>query len=114
MRRSVIGTEAVTGIVRVIGDTDIIAPITDPTMATTVIADPTTVMAMAIGRLASRYQLVVWLQDDGTDLFNRSNKDLWRRGALLPDLAQRLCRSQPEAADVTRSEYSLGSGGINA
>ena len=49
MRRSVIGTEAVTAIVRVIGDTDIIAPITDPTMATTVIADPTTVMAMAIG-----------------------------------------------------------------
>ena len=49
MRRSVIGTEAVTGIVRVIGDTDVIALITDPTMATTVIADPTTVMAMAIG-----------------------------------------------------------------
>ena len=49
MRRSVIGTEAVTAIVRVIGDTDIIVPITDPTMATTVIADPTTVMAMAIG-----------------------------------------------------------------
>ena len=51
MRRSVIGTEAITGIVRVIGDTDIIAPITDPTMATTVIDDPTTVMAtaMAIG-----------------------------------------------------------------
>ena len=35
------------GIARVIGDTDIIAPITDPTMVTTV--DPTTVMALAIG-----------------------------------------------------------------
>ena len=43
MRRSVIGTEAVTAIVRVIGDTDIIVPITDPTMATTVIADHITV-----------------------------------------------------------------------
>ena len=49
MRRSVIGTEAVTAIVRGIGGTDIIVPITDPTMATTVIADPITAMAMAIG-----------------------------------------------------------------
>ena len=32
-----------------IGGTDIIVRITDPTMATTVIADPTTVMGMAIG-----------------------------------------------------------------
>ena len=48
MRRSVIGTEAVTAIVRGIGGTDIIVPITDPTMATTVIADHITVMAMAM------------------------------------------------------------------
>ena len=48
MRRSVIGTEAVTAIVRIIGLMDIIVPITDRTMALRY-GRPSTVMAMAIG-----------------------------------------------------------------
>ena len=112
MRRSVIGTEAVMGIVRVIGDTDIIAPITDRTMAITVIADPTTVMAMAIdptGVQVSACGLASRLRNGH---LNRRLIKTSGRGALLPALAQRLYRSQPrEAADVTRSEYSLGIGG---
>jgi hypothetical protein len=76
MRRSVIGTEAVTAIVRVIGGTDIIVPITDPTMATTVIAGLSAL-------LASRYQLVVrLLTPNHFNSLSVSNKELKRGSAV--------------------------------
>jgi hypothetical protein len=113
MRRSVIGTEAVTGIVRVIGDTDIIAPITDPTMATTVIADPTTVMAMAIGPTG--------VQVSACGLGSRlRNGHLNRRliktsgAAVRFSLSSRrdyVVRNPAEAADVTLRQSTRGDQG---